>query len=395
MIKKRWLVVFFLAIAVRLGFAIRFPPTIPQGDEIGYVGIAHNLLEGKGYSLGGESTTYRAPAYPIFLAILYWCFGSSFGVVLVQAILGACLCVIIYGFVKRLTDERSASLAALFVIFDPFLIYYTNKQLSEVMFAFLIVLSFWCFYKSFEPDRSFPWVIYAAIAWALTSLCRPSVFIFIFLAPVSYFLFFGIRKALLRSLVFVAVSFAVLSVWGFRNKKVAGHFVLTATNGGWTFWEGLNPRFDKEEDILAWQSLMAEELRGLQERGTSAIEVDRYYWNKSKSFVKDSPVAFMKLSVRKLIKFWRFYPYYPYSHSQRIVSALYFVPLFLLAVVGMALSVSKKLCLPLLAFVFYFTAIHVLFWTQIRYRVPLHPILAVFAALGARRFWPQKGVVGG
>ena len=387
--------VFLCGLGLRLGYLLVFAPGSPVGDEGSYSGIAQSLLSAQGYSLGGRPTLYRPPSYPLLLAAVYAVAGvSPLAVGVVQAFLGAFCGVVVYLLGLKFLDQRWAMAAAFMTALDPFQIFYTNKQVTEVFFILLALVSLWLTQASLEERRRFPVkAIVAGCLWALAALCRPSVFMFVWVVPGVYFFIVGGRRAAVLSAGLLAGFLALTTPWAWRNKMVTGQWVFTTAHGGWTFWEGLNPNFQTKEDIDRWQQAMAREREAIEAAGIGVMEMDRYFWKKSKDHVRRDPVAFAKLSLRKLIKFWRFYPYYPYSRSQRFLSVVYFAPLALLAAVSLRWVAADVQWLLLNGFLIYFTLIHIMFWVQIRYRVPLHPILAIYAAAAFSRlsaYWSKR-----
>src|SRR5262245_50710342 len=77
-------------------------------DSLEYSRVAVNLL-----SVGEFGADFRlAPGYPVFLSVVYWCFGESiFAVRIVESFMGAVLAVIIATLGKRVGGEIVGVLA--------------------------------------------------------------------------------------------------------------------------------------------------------------------------------------------------------------------------------------------------------------------------------------------
>lgn len=392
-IKRPVLSIFIISLILRLIFLAVFPPRQPGADEQGYIGIAESLLAGQGYSLEGKLTVYRTPTYPLLLAGLYAIFGFSAWVIsLAQALLGALTTSGVFLLAKRLIPPSWAFVAGLIASIDPFGMYYINKQETETLFSFLVLLSLSAAYYSLDSKWRLAGGLINGIVWGVTAMCRPSVFLFIFVLTPLICLMTKKRQAIIWSVAAIAGFFLVTTPWAWRNKLAIGEYVFTSSLGAWVFWEGLNPNFDKRQDIDLWQSAMAKERDALEAQGYKSMDLDRYYWQKSKRYVYENPWAYAKLTLRKLIKFWRFYPYSPYSRVQRIISAFYFIPLLFLAALSLVWSAKNPDWLILHSFIAYFTMIQIIFWVQIRYRVPIHPILAIYAAAALSHLLPNSKV---
>ncbi len=78
------------------------------------------------------------------------------------------------------------------------------------------------------------------------------------------------------------------------------------------------------------------------------------------------------------------------SHGAKLVTALYFLPVLMLAIVGLLLGAARARERRLLALIPISTAaLYALFFTQTRYRIPTEPQLLVLAALGLARLFPR------
>ena len=86
----------------------------PTDDTADYDEIALNLLSGEGFVsrenwYGFEMHSWRAPAYPFFLAAIYGVFGYGHTVAMViQALIGAATAVVVYGIGRQLHPPLSA-----------------------------------------------------------------------------------------------------------------------------------------------------------------------------------------------------------------------------------------------------------------------------------------------
>ena len=78
------------------------------------------------------------------------------------------------------------------------------------------------------------------------------------------------------------------------------------------------------------------------------------------------------------------------SSAARLVAGLYFVPVLLLAAVGLLMGAARARERHLLALVpLSAAALYALFFTQMRYRIPTEPAMLVLAALGLERLFPR------
>jgi hypothetical protein len=108
----------------------------------------------------------------------------------------------------------------------------------------------------------------------------------------------------------------------------------------------------------------------------------------------EHPGRVMWLAVRKVGRTWT--PFLNAGEYQNPViqvgMGLWYVPLFILALVGVfGGEIRTKMKWLLLVPILYFTALHALFLGSVRYRVPLMPIVCIFAAAGIVTLWRRIG----
>jgi hypothetical protein len=104
--------------------------------------------------------------------------------------------------------------------------------------------------------------------------------------------------------------------------------------------------------------------------------------------------------VRKAVKFWRWIPYGEYySRTQRLVSLLYFAPLTILVLLGVWSEIdlwrkrkSSEGLLLIAGFILIYSLFNMILWTQVRYRIPLHPFLVLLAASGIHALYRRRAL---
>jgi hypothetical protein len=179
----------------------------------------------------------------------------------------------------------------------------------------------------------------------------------------------------------VLVTFLALLPWAWRNSRVLGEWVWTATNGGITLYDGFNPDATGASDQSFVRGMP--ELRRMGEVGRS-----EYLSGLAKQFIRRQPRRAAELALVKAGRTWSPVPLSQEygSWKYRTVGLLYTLPLDVLVVLGLlrgsggggGLAPAAKVFLMLPAI--YFTAVHVLSVGSLRYRVPSEPPMAVVAA---------------
>jgi len=186
------------------------------------------------------------------------------------------------------------------------------------------------------------------------------------------------------------------------NYTAGRELVLISSNGGINFWIGNNPDYDRTVTIRpgrAWNELVR---RPLEAGARSPAAASRWFYQQSLEWMRRDPVAWLGLTGKKILLFLRgeeigrnqeIYPFRERSVLLRILlwpgpPALPFGLLLPVAVAGAIRVVRRR---PrgavLLAILSGLLATSVIaFFVAGRYRLPLVPLLCIFAGAGIDRW---------
>jgi 4-amino-4-deoxy-L-arabinose transferase-like glycosyltransferase len=216
------LYLFFFALLIRLAF---LTATYQGKDHVGYfedVGIAINLLEGKGYVLGFtmmlptvplRPTAAKPPVYPFLVFLVFFAFGvqNFFALFVIQALLAAFTCALLYLSIAKFSHSRAAIASVAFAVYPPFI--YHSVAIPESTTLTLFLISLFCYglvnlYESFVQKR----LILISIISALLAMTEPVTIPFIFLALlyVAYLTLDSLSKISLE--MFIAVSVFAIAI---------------------------------------------------------------------------------------------------------------------------------------------------------------------------------------
>jgi 4-amino-4-deoxy-L-arabinose transferase-like glycosyltransferase len=369
---------FAFALALRLAFLAVWQYK-GLGDVYGrdlYYSLAQSWL---GWTPPAVFDASHPPLYTMFIACVLWVFRSPnpLPVLGLQCLLGAACVPLIRRIAERLTDEKTARWAALWVALDPALIFFTPQLQTETFFVFLELVFFFYLLKAVEKPLS--WRLVALGVWGgLCALCR-SVF-----GAYPAFLFFALwrTKGFARAFALCAVLgigwFIPTGVWTARNYSKYGGFVPMSAQMGWTLYEGFS--LDRDE-VRRRPYEMAAEADRLHIDDTLAR--GRYFMGKTRAFVAEHPLQAAGIVVGKAFLYWRPFPYDPHVWWQRAGLGFYYVFLFALALLGARAVRGRTGWGPVWALFAYLTVVHAVFFTSLRYRLPLEPFLCLLAAAGA------------
>jgi hypothetical protein len=203
----------------------------------------------------------------------------------------------------------------------------------------------------------------------------------------------------------VILAVAVLP-WTVRNYRAFGQFVLLNTNAGFVFFWGNHPYHGSEfvpilpndPGGVTYHTLLPRELRALNE-----AELDRALLARGLAFVRDDPGRFVRLSVSRVKEYFKFWPTAESNVVSNLVRVLSFGLLLPLLVIGTVVASFRMRnssgddgdqadcpgALLLLLVAVAYTAVHLVTWTLIRYRLPVDAVMMPFAALAVVSLWQR------
>ena len=184
-------------------------------DSRTYIEPAQSMLAGRGFlRANGIIETFRTPGYPLFLILVR----NFTAVVVVQHLLNVALAIAIYLFARQRFSRGIAFAAAVIFALDTPTIHYANKVLTETLFTLGLFVLIWL---ALNPRSNM--FATGLLAGALV-LVRP--------VAILYFAVIAIvlmrRK---RVAVFVIASLLLPLAWAARNKARTGVFAISDVAG--------------------------------------------------------------------------------------------------------------------------------------------------------------------
>lgn len=365
-----------LALVLRLGFLAVF-----QHEGLGsvygrdlYYSLAQSWL---GWAPMPAFDATHPPLYTGVIAVVLSLFRSPnpLSVLVLQCLLGAGSVLLVRRIGARLQGEKTARLAALWVAVDPPLIFFTAHLQTETLFVAMELLFFAVLIREWERPLSGRLVV-LGVWGGLCVLCRSMFGAY----PAFLFLAAWRAQGLGRALGFCALLglgwFVPTGVWTARNYLKYGRLVPLSEQMGWTLYEGFT--LDREEVRRRPYQMGVEAKRlGIPEKDWA-----NYFMIKTRAFARDNPLAAAKIVMGKAFLYWRPWPYDPYSWWQRLALGVYYLVVFALGLFGVRAAWACGAWMPVWALFAYLTAVHAVFFTSLRYRLPLEPFLCLLAAAG-------------
>lgn len=367
--RKAAAAVFLVALVLRLGFLWRQgPPAEIVGDAIEYRAYAVHVLDAGTYAADAGERATRMPGYPLFLAAVFAALGRSpLPVLILQSVLGAGTCVLLYGLAGELLPPLWAAGAGLAAAVSLDLIAPCSALLSECLFSFLLVLGARVLYKAeWAPGRR---AAAFGVLSALLYLVRPEPLPY-FLATALFLPYLFPRFGRRETLKALAAAALVASVWIGRNAAVFGRPVPASTVGKTVAYLAL--------EIPANRLGLSPEPRHVAPSGLDELARDR-------DFALEYRALAARLSWPQLVRCYVLnlslilYPFLPeYDWTYAVL-----VPFWL---IGFALALLKdKRFLPPSAAVAFSLGIFIFFGGPAsRYRQGIAPFLILLAFAGLK-----------
>ena len=357
----------------------------------------------------GLLTTFRAPLYPAFLAIIYFFNGINDGrflaARLAQTVIGALLAPLTYWVAHQLLPlsaagqyeageraDRAPRMAAWIIAVYPMLLIFPIALATENLFFLLVLLSVYSLLKlagiaaSSNHRPSVIHFLFPGFLLGLAALTRSVILPFAGLAILWIWFSLGQRRgAMLTALVLLLT----IVPWVVRNSLLTGKLTGIETSMGYNLYVGYHPQstgtfaFGPSLDLL---SIIDDKVR--DEIGTQkAIE-----------FIRQDPARFPYLAMRRLGYFFNletraFTYFYVNDFLGYIPPALLAIILLVLTLPFVFVSISALFGAaslpwqpPVLLMALLFTGYllpHIFILSEERFHLTLLPFFAIFSAV----FW--------
>lgn len=435
-------VTLLVAVLARVAAALYIGNTVEDlpgtADQLSYHHLALRILGGHGltfdspwwpYTAAGEQTAHWSYLYTGFLTLVYALFGPNPLVArLIQAVLvGVLQPLLAYAIGSRVFGRVVGLVGAVLTALYAYFIYYAANLMTESFYITAILASFYFALKIAEPrsenavetpatarkgfdgldkldqrnvrhglaDTAGPATRYK-LALALGLALATAVLLRQLFLLVIPFLFLWLllqgRKHFLPILISGAVVVAAMLPFTAYNYARFDRFVLLNTNAGFAFFWGNHPIYGTQfQSILPhsmgkYRDLIPEETRHLDEAA-----LDQELLRRGIQFVLDDPGRYVQLSISRIPGYFVFWPSSDSSTISNLARMASFGVLWPFMLYGLLVSLFKgrtalslrppSATVLLYGFILLYTAIHVLTWTLIRYRLPVDAFLVLFAGL--------------
>jgi 4-amino-4-deoxy-L-arabinose transferase-like glycosyltransferase len=406
--------VFLLALALRL-VPVLSSYDLPIGldDMFQYDMLARSIVAGNGfrwyaeedlrlvrrylavetppeYDPRGVLTSFRAPGYPTFLALVYAVCDVGkhrfFYARLAQALLGAALVPLTWTLARQIGfGEQAARWAAVAVAVFPLLVVYPLALATENLFVSLLILALVLVLRASEKGRVRDHAL-AGLVLGLAALTRSIIAGFVPLAAPWLWRTAREKRIGFRSGVALIVCFLLVTLpWAARNTFLHGQPIWVESALGYDLYLGYHP-----QSTGTFQYGISLDLMPLLDDGERHARGMEAFW----SFLRADPGRVPYLMVRKAGHLWgldkrELVYFYSNDFGDRwptwllgLTFLLACGPLIVLAPAascGLACGrMGQRKALVALLLIYY-TGVHMLILAEPRFHVPLLPVIAVLA----------------
>lgn len=273
----------------------------PAIDAKSYHDMAVQIASG---AFAGNTAFWQAPLYPYFLGAIYWLFGVSiFAAKLIQMLIGAVNCFLIFALAQRVFDRRVAWIAyGIAVFYGPF-IFFSSELLAPVLLN-LLILSSLLLLVSYERSPHRLKIVTAGLLLGLAQIGHGLVIAFL-PAIVLWLIALlrgeaDVKRRVMTTTAYLMIGFLPLIViTTVRNYAADRELVMVSANFGANFYLGNHPNYDSTTAIrpgLEWDEFIQQ---AAVEGHLTAAEKSSYFSKRAFDWITGDPIGFAGLLVKK------------------------------------------------------------------------------------------------
>jgi 4-amino-4-deoxy-L-arabinose transferase-like glycosyltransferase len=390
------LIVFMIALGLRLAWVIYIQATHPgdvyylKGDALEYSAVARNLISGEGWWSPdrGGGPYYHGPVFPLFVAGILTFGGSLFTVTLAHALIGALTCWGVVRLGRHITTPEGALAAGLAMAIYPYFFHYTALVLTEtlsIFFGFLLFVALLGFSRDPSPLNA----ALAGIVLGLATLHHPETYVAPPLLLLWALAFHPRRLAATRGLALLLLVFG-LAVLPWHAYHALRHdkslFLPPGLDAGGVLAQGtLEAKGRVENDPAYFQGTS----KALSEQGMALEKEHGALGSVTRAMgevlgdLRANPGEYLRLVGLKFKRMWSLGPERgAYDRPWiTIPTALLSAALYTGCLFGLFLLRRREEAFLGLVLIAVYTIPHLVFYAQPRYRLPVMPVVILFAGV--------------
>lgn len=371
-------------------YALTIGDELRYSDERDYTRIARHLVEDGIYSRDGiEPTAYRPPGYPLFVAALRTLGLRTVGFRVAGVVLLVVALLLLHALARRVAGPLAASLAVLVAGAYPLFLHTAALLYPQTLGMMLLLAGLLCTVRARRGPPGAAAVRSGAGAGVAFGLLVVTIPNFLVGVPIAAIWLWRARprRSLVPIVLLVVCSIVPLTIWNVRNLRAFDTVVPIATNSGLNLLYGnspdTNPGSGTDVDISAVRA--EAEARGIEDE----VARDRFYREQAVEWIRANPIDAAVLYAGKVLHTFTIVEDRAAEDGQSpwisVLLGLTFVPLLALATTRLVLAGTRRLPLHegegmLVATYAANVLALAVFFTRIRFRVPLDSLMILLAA---------------
>jgi 4-amino-4-deoxy-L-arabinose transferase-like glycosyltransferase len=413
--KKTLIAILIVSVLIRLLAALYLGNEVKElpgtFDQISYNLLAQRVLDGHGFTFGTNwwpATLANAPTahwsylYTSYLILVYALFAkSALAARIIQAVLtGLAHPYLAYLIGREVFSPATGLVAAALTAVYTYFIYYSASLMTEPFYLVLILTSLWLAIRlarsGAEPalqtgrSRQSAWILGLALGISLGAVVLLRQLFMLIIPFIFLWVWWASRRKQIWPLVLSGlVIVAMIVPFTFFNYLRFDRFVLLNTNAGYAFFWANHPIYGTHfvpiltPEMGSYADLIPKELLSLDEAALDQALLKRGF-----EFIIQDPVRYFLLSLSRIPAYFMFWPSVrssSVSNLARVGGFGLLLPFMLYGLYRSAVSwVRPYLDQPVMLlylFMGVYTAVHLLSWALVRYRLPVDAVLVLFAGL--------------
>jgi len=366
--KHLLILLFLMPFLLRLAFVFyvevfMFPGTyLKLGDESDYHYRTVALVRGAGVNISTDKLGYYA-----FLAPIYFIFGPHRIVaIIIQCILGAAACILIYQVVRTVFSTKVGMIAWLLCSLYPTLIWWCGFLVKESLLVFLLAMML---YTGMKAGRSGSGT--GVILW---TLCLFFAGFYTGLTRLTSFAFFP-----------VMILWIILSPKGVKGKIYCLLIVAVLSSLFLLSFKMPFAPFNRLEYSKITPAPLINRWVESFSNPSEQFAVEQFGFSGFYRLWRPRPWSFLK----RVPLVWRAFPDKTNRDLPAVATGLLYLFLLPFAAYGFvcALTWKPRDAIFLFLILFVFTAIHLFTLQRLRFRVQVMPVFLIFASTGLVDTW--------
>lgn len=347
-----------------------------------------------------EPSSLQPPLYAFTVAGAYRIFGvetvaATLGLQLLNALAMTLVVLLVFRIADSLAGRRAAWIASILTAFNPMLFAHAGSIWDTHLFTLGATFAVWWSVK-LSTRRPAAWKLFAFGAYlgllallnpALT-LCYPPLVLWPCAVNLSW------RRTTALACLAVAGWLLAITPWTIRNYRQFGELVYVRGGLPFELWLGACPEAETNPAGMYYARFPLknkEVRRHINEVGEAAFV--REAGQMARAAIVSDPLRFARLTAQRAIDFWFgttrthaqpfSFPWWPTQH-ERLALAVFLSAETLLAIATLVFARNRRTAVWLFSLALIFSLVYCVTHVELRFRVPIEPVLAVMIGLISR-----------